>query len=436
MPGPATSELTYVRLVLVQERSERSQAAPEGTGPDRLVLAAWFALVATAVAAGSTLADQDIALHAAPFAGRWAWRPEPGLLAAVAVGGGVVAAGPTVAARASWPVVRLAAGASAVAMVVAVNAAHGWERLTAPLTNRHEYEPFAATITSPARFVERFVESIPDLPIHVRAHPPLATLVPWALDQVGLGGAGWWAAAAILGWGVAVAAALAALRAVSGEAEARRAAPGVVLLPAVLWAGTSADAFFAGVTAVGIALVVCRPRGRMGEVAGGAVLGCAMLLSYGLALAWVVPAAVAWQRRRVDSLVAAGIGAALVLAAAALAGFWWLDGLAATRAEYWSGVAGDRPLAYLALLGNPAVLAVAAGPAVAVGLWRHRNALSLGALGAVALADASLMSAGEVERIWLPFLPWLGLASRGERGWLAAQVTVTVAVALLLQTRW
>lgn len=417
-------------------RREREQDTAGSLVVDRLLLGGWVALVAVAAAVGITLADQDIALHAAPFAGRWAWRPEPGLLLAGAFGGAVVAAGPGVAARASWPVVRLAAGGSAVAMVVAVNAAHGWDRLTAPLTNRHEYEPFAATIGSPRRFVEGFVESIPDLPIHVRAHPPLATLAPWALDQVGLAGAGWWAAAAILGWGVAVAAALTALRAVAGEAEARRAAPGVVLLPAVLWAGTSADAFFAGVGAVGIALVVCRPGGRTGEVAGGAVLGATMMLSYGLTLLWAVPAAVAWQRRRADGLAAAAAGAALVLAASALAGFWWLDGLAATRAEYWSGVAGERPLAYLALLGNPAVLAVAAGPAVVVGLWRHRNALTLGALGAVLLADASLMSAGEVERIWLPFLPWLGLASRGGRGWLAAQVAVTVTVALVLQTRW
>lgn len=422
--------------MLVQERSEREPGTVGTRAPDRLALAAWLALVAVAVALGTRLADQDIALRAAPFAGRWAWRPAPGLLAAAGLGAGVVAAGPVVAARATWPLVRLAAGASAAAMVVTVNAAHGWDGLTTPLTNRHEYEPFAATITSPARFVDGFVDAIPGLPIHVRAHPPLATLAPWALDRVGLGGAGWWAAAAIAGWGVGVAAALTALRAVAGEAEARRAAPGVVLLPAVLWAGTSADAFFAGVGAAGTALVVCRPGGRRGEVAGGAVLGATMLLSYGLVLLWAVPAAVAWQRRRLEGLVAAGIGAALVLAAAALTGFWWLDGLTATRGEYWSGVAGERPLAYLALLGNPAVLAVAAGPAVAAGLWPHRNALVVGALGAVLVADASLMSAGEVERIWLPFLPWLGLASRGGRGWLAAQVAVTLTVALFLRTRW
>ena len=99
-------------------------------------------------------------------------------------------------------------------------------------------------------------------------------------------------------------------------------------------------------------------------------------------------------------------------------------------------MAGERPIAYLALLGNPAVLAVAVGPAAVAGLWRNRNPLTIGALAAVGAANASLLSAGEVERIWLPFVPWLGLASRGERRWLAAQPAVTVAVALTLRTRW
>jgi methylthioxylose transferase len=53
------------------------------------------------------------------------------------------------------------------------------------------------------------------------------------------------------------------------------------------------------------------------------------------------------------------------------------------------------------------------------------------ALAAVFAADVSQHSRGEVERIWLPFVPWLALAAPGDRrGWLAAQV----AVALVLQS--
>jgi hypothetical protein len=403
---------------------------------DGRVLAGWVVVVVSAIAVGASLDGDAIALRAAPFTGTWSLRPAPGALATVVAGAAVVGWGPKLAQRLGWRALRLATAAATAALVVVANAAHGWGSLTAPLTNRHEYEPFAATVGSPRRFVAGFVESIPDLPIHVRAHPPAATLAPWSLDQIGLGGAGWWAAVVVAGWAVAVGAALTALRAVGGEAAARRAAPGMVLLPATLWAGSSADALFAGVAATGIALVVCGPGGRAGEVAGGIVLGCALLLSYGLVLAWAVPAAVAWQRRRIDGLLVAGAGAAAVLALAAAAGFWWLDGLAATRAEYWSGVAGERPLAYLALLGNPAVLAVAVGPAVVVGFRRHAGPLSLGALGAVVAADASLMSAGEVERIWLPFVPWLALAGSDDRRWLAAQAGVLVALSLVLRTRW
>ncbi len=50
-----------------------------------------------------------------------------------------------------------------------------------------------------------------------------------------------------------------------------------------------------------------------------------------------------------------------------------------------------------------------------------------GGLAAIALADLSGMSKGEVERIWLPFVPWIAVATvvfrgREARGWLGAQV--------------
>ena len=82
------------------------------------------------------------------------------------------------------------------------------------------------------------------------------------------------------------------------------------------------------------------------------------------------------------------------------------------------------------------------GPAVIAGLtvrptgrWRL---LVVPALAAVAVADLSGLSKGEVERIWLPFMPWITLAvvaccrgasGRGPGRWLAAQAGLAIAPA-------
>jgi methylthioxylose transferase len=187
-------------------------------------------------------------------------------------------------------------------------------------------------------------------------------------------------------------------------------------------------------------------------VASGAVFGMALLLTYGTGAVLVIPAlaalALAWSSwRRLAALASwAALGVAVPLAASALAGFWWLDGLDATRQAYWSGVGGDRPGLYLTLVGNPAALALATGPAVAAGLagvlartrveWRPAL-LPGAALAAVLLANLSQLSRGEVERIWLPFIPWLALAAPGDRrAWIAAQVGLALVLQVALTSPW
>ena len=87
-------------------------------------------------------------------------------------------------------------------------------------------------------------------------------------------------------------------------------------------------------------------------------------------------------------------------------GFWWWTGLAATRVRYAEGIATIRPYDYF-VLANLAAFAVALGPATVAGLAslhrRSRLRWPVGAaLLAVAGADLSGLSKGEVERIWLP----------------------------------
>lgn len=99
------------------------------------------------------------------------------------------------------------------------------------------------------------------------------------------------------------------------------------------------------------------------------------------------------------------------------------------------------------LVANVAALAVAVGPAVWVGLARarwNRRFLLCGAASAVLVAiNASGLSEGEVERIWLPFFPWVATGAIGLRGspvvrrrWLAAQAAAAVALQVALRSPW
>ncbi|HEV2087390.1 MAG TPA: hypothetical protein VGR21_03650, partial [Cryptosporangiaceae bacterium] len=108
---------------------------------------------------------------------------------------------------------------------------------------------------------------------------------------------------------------------------------------------------------------------------------------------------------------------------------------------------------------NLAALAYAVGPATVGGLGTALGRLRAGrrrladvtlgsavvlpaaALLAIALAVASNHSKGEVERIYLPFEVWLLplaalLPVRHHRAWLAAQVAVTLVIALCWRLRW
>jgi hypothetical protein len=94
---------------------------------------------------------------------------------------------------------------------------------------------------------------------------------------------------------------------------------------------------------------------------------------------------------------------------------------------------------------NLSALAIAVGPAIAPALRRLRTTgpalLVAGALAGVALADLSLLSKGEVERIWLPWVPWilvatLALPHRRRHPWLAAQAATGIALQLALRSSW
>ena len=415
-------------------------------------LAAWTVLIVAALVWGTlAVADAGVSLRAAPLMGQWRWQGGSQLLPAALVGLAVVAGGPRVAARLAGRPAALAGatGATTALWTVALAAAGGWDRVTAPLTTRHEYEPFATRVTDIGHLVRGYAGHLTGTPVHVQGHPPGPVVLAWALDRIGLGGAGWLAALAVAGWGVAAAAAVGAIGIVAGTDAARRAAPALAVLPAAIWAGTSMDALFAGVLAVAVALgAAAAVRSRAVLAAGaGAMLGLAMLMTYGagpfVAVVAVVILVLAPADRRRRLLAAAGAGLLAPVAAAAAVGFWWPAGLMATGSRYWAGVAGVRPALYTTVVGNPAALALAVGPAVAVGIAAivrapARAALLPGAvLAAVVVADITQLSRGEVERIWLPFVPWLALAAPGDRRpLLALQVSTALVLQATLASPW
>jgi hypothetical protein len=144
------------------------------------------------------------------------------------------------------------------------------------------------------------------------------------------------------------------------------------------------------------------------------------------------------------------VGALVPVVVFAALGFRLWEAYPVLHDRYWAGIAAGRPAAYW-WWGDLAALAIAAGPALGAALGcllaagrRSPRAVTLlvaSSALAIALADASQMSKAEVERIWLPFVPWLlisttCLPSRWRRPMLALQVVVALLVQHLVLTNW
>jgi hypothetical protein len=133
----------------------------------------------------------------------------------------------------------------------------------------------------------------------------------------------------------------------------------------------------------------------------------------------------------------------------AATGFEWWRAYPILSQRYFDGIASVRPYTYW-VWADFACLAISAGPlvgsAVSVALVRARSwrtesvelrpiiLLTLAGLAMVVLADVSGMSKAEVERIWLPFVPWLlvGTALLPRR-WMRYALALQLAVALLVE---
>jgi methylthioxylose transferase len=301
---------------------------------------------------------------------------------------------------------------------------------------------------------------------HVAGHPPLATLIFWFLDRVGLGGGFWAGALCILVGSAASVAMPVALCELGAEAASRRVVPFVALFPGAVWMAVSADGLFTGVAVVGLALM-CLGAARgwiLGSLAGGLLLGIAVFLSYGLVLFGVIVLLAmlltvrqkGWRSVLVPWLVAT-IGFVTVAGVHLALGFNWVSGLVGLRVRYYQGIASQRPLSYF-VYADLAAWMVSCSPLLAIGVVRSMAVLSKGRGGpwmqdrivallalsgvlAALVADFSALSKAETERIWLAFgvIAYTGLAllrDRGARGALIASAAWALLVNHLLNTGW
>ncbi|WP_230193787.1 hypothetical protein [Streptomyces coriariae] len=431
-------------------------------------------LVTTAAVTGTVLEHRYGNLHVSwpPLYGHWEPHIGPGTPAAIMVALAVVAYGPLLAARLPWRALLCTAWGTAMAWTFSLALVDGWQRgIARRLTTKYEYlqviDPVNRFHDIPAAlrdFTHHILIHSPDAwPAHVAGHPPAATLTFVLLDRIGLGGGAWAGVWCVAAGATAASAVLITVRALSGEALARRAAPFLVLAPAAVWMGTSADGYFAAVAAWAVAflaLAVTGHRPRSTGLASGLLFGLTLYLSYGLTLFAVIAAGVLLLgARRLRPLPYVLAGFVVVPAVFTYAGFNWWEAYHLLVTRYYQGAGGIRPYGYW-VWANLACTALVVGPATVAGLRRagaapvrqgvrrclRRSAaeprlalLVLAALLALSAADISGMSKAETERIWLPFAMWLLPACAfltRPRAWLTAQAALALLLNHLLLTGW
>ena len=435
-------------------------------------LAVAVVVVALAMTVPALTGVDVLAGTAPPLLGDWACRAGWSSLVALSVAALTAWAGlPAALDRLSWHRLLALSWAVSVVWMVALALVDGPGGLGRVLDTGNEYLPSARAADDVGAMLHEYVSRIPldspdHWPVHLAGHPPGAVLVFVGLARVGLGS--WQAAGLVV---VLVSATLPAAVAVTLDrlgvrGTARRALPFLVVGPAAVLMAVSADAVFATTGAWAAAALAAATAARavtvrlgLGVLAG-LLFGWCVMESYGLVLLGLVAVAVllaaggSIRARAALGAVCAAAAVGVVLAFAGL-GFVWWQAYPVLQQRYWAGLASQRPSRYW-VVGNLAALLIVAGPMLPAALsagWpqlaalaRRRRpepvaALVAAGLGMVVVADLSLMSKAEVERIWLPFLPWLLLSTvwlpqKWRRWALLAQGVAGLLLQHVIRTTW
>lgn len=349
--------------------------------PDLIAVACGAALVGAAFWVGLSVEPvADSGVYWPPLSAKPIPHFGAGTPLAIAVAVAVIGYGPVLAARLRWRALVVVAWLAAIAWTFALALVDGWRRgIAGQLTSDNEYLSIIGRFDDIGAALRGYSDHIlidapANWPAHVAGHPPGAVLTFVGLDRLGLGGGAWAGVWCIVVGCSAVAAILVAVRALAGEDLARRSAPFLVLSPAAIWIGVSADGYFAAVAAWGIALLVLAARREcrwpwLVALGAGLLFGAAVYLSYGLTLIAVVAVGVLLITRTARPLPLVLIGACVVPLAFTLAGFYWWEAYFLLAERYDQGAGGVRSYAYW-VWGNLAAAVIVIGPAVVAGLRR------------------------------------------------------------------
>ena len=419
-------------------------------------------LIAAAVSV-PPLTGWRVHVRAPPLAAAWDPRWGIGTWPAVAIGALACLCAHELARQMRWSRLLVATYVAGLTWMLALAYVDGRYGIAHPLRSPSEYLLTARATDDVPGMLHDFVSRIGSTaahpwPVHVAGHPPGALLFFVLLVRLGLG-TGFAAGMAVTMIAASTAVAvLIVVRRLGAEPVARKVAPFLVFGPAAVWQAVSADAVFAAVAAwclVAFAVAATSHRRIVWAILAGVLFGSCLMLSYGLVLLGVLALAVLWLAGDFRPVVSATPAVAAVVAASAVLGVPYWSAWAAVHERYWAGIAALRPTAYW-LWADLAAALLSAGPLAAAGLgnlarpflWRSAGppervpaVLGTAALLSILIADASLMSKAEVERIWLPFCPWLLLpvallSVRWRRAGLVLQVGTALAIQHLLFTMW
>lgn len=404
------------------------------------------------------LTSTDVRVHWPPLHADVRGALPPFFIAAVILGLALAVFAPPLIDRLGWPAAVLATTALSWLWTMGLALSEGTTGLSRVFARAGEYRYDAQRVEDISAMLAGFIERIPahtadQWHTHVAGHPPGALLSFVVLDRLGVNSA-WGVATVVVTIGAtAVAAVMFTVRLLADEAHARQAGVWIALAPAAVWAGASADWYYAAVAAWGLFLLAWAARLGARSVAAalgaGVILGWCVFLSYGLVLLAIPALAVVWVTsgwRIVPWVLGGGLA---VTGAFWASGFAWWEAFPVLHERYYAGIAADRPYWYW-VWADIAAWTFTVGLATWAALpalfrWARRSSAAAvvvtSVVLAMVLATLSGMSKAEVERIWLPFTVWILAAGalvpdRWRRPLLISQVATALAVQGLLLTRW
>jgi methylthioxylose transferase len=379
--------------------------------------ALWAALIGIGFAVtGLAVAEHArIGVSAAPFVGRYHWHVTAlSVLAPVVAGAVLLATSRGWHERLSWRRLLVAGTIANLAWTISLAVVEGRPGLSRSVDAPGEYLTDARSIHGHVGgFVRHYVANADQHSAATRQHPPGPVLLVWAIDRIGIH------QPALIGLVLAGLGALAvplvaiAVRSLCHEPAGRRLVPLLALAPYAVWVAVSVDAVTVTIAAAAIACAVVGSepgRSWWWAVGGGLLLGVAALFSYTVPWLAVSVIAVYFVRRRALLNLVTAVAALVPLGVARAAGFVWQSGFSAAQNDFSDRIGVERSWPLWIVL-DVVVLLVAAGPTIVPAARKIRRTpgwpFVVGAGLAIMFAVATGLARGEVERSWLPFVPWL-----------------------------